>query len=237
MIFLPIFPLVYKQVTSISPWVKHVLCWVYKFGVRGTNTGSTVKGAGTDHRAFLALSCMSRVPTIVHLIEVNFTFGTVLFSLFINLRIFNVLPHVMWLNNSVWNSVHRLWIWLGEMSIHLGEQKAQSLEGLFLGAWKPLNSIPISDEGALIYSIAFWLLIWNVNPRHSFNERWHIKVFFFVGYAERHTLGFGFFSSTIFICVILLGDLCAAGGVTPPLGFPVSQKVKNFIAKARDVLL
>lgn len=169
MILLPIFPLVYKQVTSLSPWIKHILWWVYKFGIRGTNTGSTVKGAGTNHRALLALSSESRVPTVVHLIEVNFTFGTILFFLFINLRIFNVFPHVVWLNNSVWNCVHGFWTWFRYVSVHLGEEQAQSLEGLLLGAGKSLNSISISDEGALTDPIAFGLLFHHIDPRHSFN--------------------------------------------------------------------
>lgn len=60
-----------------------------------------MKGAGTNHRALLALSCESRVPTVGHLIEVNFTFGTILFSLSAHGGIFNVFPHVVWLDDAV----------------------------------------------------------------------------------------------------------------------------------------
>lgn len=117
------------------------------------------------------------------------------------------------------------------MPVHLGEEQAQPLEGFLLGAGESLNSVPIPDKGALADPVAFWLLFHHVDPRHGFNQSRHVEVLFFVGYVEGHALGSGFFSSPVLVCVVLLGHLCAAGGVTSPLGLPVPQEVKNFIAK------
>lgn len=107
MVLLPVFPLVPKHVASIAPRVKHILGGVYEFGVGGTDAGSTMKGAGANDRA-RTLPWVPDVPSVVHLIEVNLTFGAVLIALFRHLRKLNVLPHVMRLYDPVGDGVHRL---------------------------------------------------------------------------------------------------------------------------------
>lgn len=193
-----------------------------------------MKGAGTNHGAW-ALSRVSGVPAIVHLIEVNFTFGTVLVALF--LRKFNVLPHVMRLNDPVRNGVHGFRRGLSKVTVHLGEQEAESLERLFFGAGKPLDSVPVTDERALVDPVAFWGLVHHVDPRHSLNQSGHIEVFLLFGDPKRDAFCLRRFSGAVLIGVILLRDLCAAGGITPPLGFSIPQKVKDFIAETGYVLL
>lgn len=127
-----------------------------------------MKGAGTNHRA-LGLSRMPDIGTVDHLIEVNFTFGAVI-SLFCHLRIFNVLPHVMGLDDPIRNGVHGLLVGFGKMSIHLGEQETQPLEGLLFGAGEPLDSVAIANEGALADPVAFWLFVPCLDARHGLNE-------------------------------------------------------------------
>lgn len=117
------------------------------------------------------------------------------------------------------------------MTIHLGEQEPESLEGLLLGAGEPLDSVPVPDERALADPIAFGLLVHHFNPGHRLNQSRHVEVLFLLGDPERDSFGLGRFPGTVLIGLILLGDLGAAGGVASPLRFPVPQEVQNFVAE------
>lgn len=123
------------------------------------------------------------------------------------------------------------------MTVHLGEQEAQSLEGLFLGAGEPLNPIPVANKGALIYPIVLGSLSHHIHSPHSLNQSRNIEVFLFVGNPKRDAPGFGRFSGALLEAFVLLGDLRAAGGVTSPLGFSVAQEIEDFITETGDVLL
>lgn len=123
------------------------------------------------------------------------------------------------------------------MTVHLGEQETQSLEGLFFGVGEPLDPIPIANKGALIYPIALGSLSHHIYSPHSLDQSRNIEVFLFVGNPKRNTPGFGCFTSRLLVAFILLGDLCAARGVTSPLGFSVAQEIEDFITKTGDVLL
>ena len=178
---------------------------------------------------------MPDVPSVVHLIEVNFASGAVLASLFCPLRVLNVLPHVMRLNDPVRNGVHGLRVGFPKMAVHLGEKEPQAFEGLFLRTGKSLNSVPVADEGALVDPVAFRFLVRHLHAGHGLDQRGDVEVFLLVG--ERKAFSFGRFPGTFVVGLVLLGDLRAAGGIASPLGFSVPQEVKDFVPETGDILL
>lgn len=170
---------------------------------------------------------MSRTPSFAQFCstEVELALRTRLFFAFGPLRIPEVLPHVVWLDDAVRNGVHGLRTGLGRLTvIKAVEEEPQFLKG------RP-------HEGAFAGRLGFGLPRRAAGAWHGSDERWPLVGFFLAAQTERDALGFGPSPATAVIVVVPLGEFRAAGGKTSPGVFSISQKIEYFVTKAGNVLL